>query len=374
MKHSLIEQLERRCEQTIPEIFAEFGASVTKDKYIYIDNGKPLLAVAHLDTVYTHEKENIHGFPDKYIPSISTNKDGEKRITSLSLDDRLGVFAILDYLPDLFGGYQYDILLTIDEEIGATSARDFTTDKEYRWIFEFDRTGTDVVFYQYHAYDWIRAVNKHFPKIGSGSFSDVSALDNLGACAVNFGVGYHNAHTFLCYADLKDFEDQMNRFQSFYNDNFYIKYPWNDETKCYCVECKTTPIRSDMHSTTVSMKCKKCAPPTKQYSYVYKPGQWRNRTKPKYTCDYCENEVSKGDEYYIPGNNLNTKHSKTSICGTCLKSMFCIDEVEDVSYCMNCDVISIWNNVDKDGFTLCPVCSSTYMYVGTKIQNPKGEL
>ncbi|GAF93879.1 unnamed protein product, partial [marine sediment metagenome] len=95
---------------------------------IFIDNGGDILGVAHSDNYGTD-----YGGNNTHFNII------ENRIYNASLDDRAGVYILLDLLPKL--NIKCDVLITIDEEIGASSAQLFETEKEYNWMFEFDRTG-----------------------------------------------------------------------------------------------------------------------------------------------------------------------------------------------------------------------------------------
>jgi len=171
------------------------GAVVTETPdgpMIYIDNGADVLAVAHLDVVM--ENNFTINYQKSDHPIVSNCPQ---------LDDRLGVWVLLKLLPMLDSDMKYDILLTDSEEVGASTAAYFNTEKQYRYIFEFDRAGTDLVTYQYSDDDWDRSVSA-ITKVGQGSFSDVSYLDHLCCKGMNIGVGYHGQHTRQCYANLAD--------------------------------------------------------------------------------------------------------------------------------------------------------------------------
>lgn len=184
--------------------------------YLYVDRGANILAVAHMDTVadpnkYTKNKSNFRN-------DVSIEKVGfdDYEITSIKLDDRLGVFMIMDVLPYL--GLRYDILLTTDEEIGMSSAMYFRTSKKYNWMFELDRRdyGT-AVLYQYQEKEIVDALKVCSYKIETGSFSDIANLDFLGCSGVNFGVGYLYEHTEGCYTRTSWMNVVVNMFVDFYN-------------------------------------------------------------------------------------------------------------------------------------------------------------
>ena len=87
-------------------------------------------------------------------------------------------------------------------------------------MVEFDRAGTDVVFYQYEEFAQYWRIRE-----GVGSYSDIADLE-LGVCCANLGIGYHNQHTRFCYADLEDTKKQLRRFAKFHVRNAGIKFPF----------------------------------------------------------------------------------------------------------------------------------------------------
>jgi hypothetical protein len=173
--------------------------------YWYKDNGSPVLAVAHLDSVQSDGTATI------------TETAGGLLVTSGALDDRLGVYTILELLPAI--GIQCDILLTTDEEMGQSTGRDFDTDKQYNWMIEFDRGGTDVVMYQYETDELTDLVEKSTAKVGIGSYSDIADLDHLGVAGFNWGVGYQEYHSPRSHAWLEDTFKMVARFEKFHRAN-----------------------------------------------------------------------------------------------------------------------------------------------------------
>lgn len=186
-------------------------------KYAYIDNKSDVLAVAHCDTLF----------------DSNTNKtlyaESREYILSPMLDDRAGVFTILNFLPQFYPNIKYDILLTRDEEKGASTAQFFKSLKQYNWIFEFDRRGTDTVLYDYEfSYEWLKAVSENF-KIGFGSYSDISSLTHLKCCALNIGTAYYNQHHINSYLNKNEYLKQIKRFSDFYFKNRNKCFKFDDE-------------------------------------------------------------------------------------------------------------------------------------------------
>lgn len=173
--------------------------------YWYRDNGSSILAVAHLDSVQADGTCQI------------TQTASGLLATSGALDDRLGVYTILELLPRL--GITCDWLLTTDEEIGQSTASDFVPNKDYNWMFQFDRGGTDVVMYDYETPALTELVEASGARVGMGLYSDICMLDYLGCAGLNWGVGYEDYHSPRSHAWLDDTFRMVARFVKFYNAN-----------------------------------------------------------------------------------------------------------------------------------------------------------
>ena len=191
------------------------GKDGRKRFYYYQDNGSDILAVAHLDSVQA---------------------DGECQVidtaagllaVSGALDDRLGVYVILEMLPQL--GITCDWLLSTDEEICAPTSEDFYPDKDYNWMFSFDRGGTDVVMYEYETPELCHLVEEAGAQVGRGTFSDICVMEHLECAGFNWGVGYEEYHSRRSHAWLEDTFRMVARFVKFYEANAatYLKhYPY----------------------------------------------------------------------------------------------------------------------------------------------------
>ncbi len=195
-----VSRLKHVCELPV-EAFASHGETVVTpggSNYVFRDQGEPVLAVAHLDTV---------------LPGTPFSHDGE-RVYCPALDDRLGVHLLLDVLPLL--GVRFDLLLTDGEERGCSTARWFVPPRRYNWMFSFDRAGTDVVLYQYDTPESRRLLHRAGFRVGVGSYSDIADLWFLGCAGFNFGCGYHGQHRLDCYADLGETREMVARFVAFW--------------------------------------------------------------------------------------------------------------------------------------------------------------
>lgn len=185
--------------------------------YFFKDNGSQTLAVAHLDTVgLAHERTC------RFVDS----EDGPV-VFSRALDDRLGAYIILELLPAL--GVTHDILLTVGEESGRSTASFFEPSKSYDWMIEFDRGGTDVVMYQYEDQECYDLVCDSGARMGMGSFSDIAYLEHLGVKGFNWGVGYEDYHGPRAHAFLEDTFSMVAKYLRFHEVNAGTLLPHEPE-------------------------------------------------------------------------------------------------------------------------------------------------
>ncbi len=203
--------------------FSDYATEYTlpgKDRfYWYQDNGSDILAVAHLDSVQ-----------DDGTCQVVYTSAGPLAVSG-ALDDRLGVYVILDLLPAL--GVTCDWLLTTDEEMGRSTAEEFAEDfltdhvpsKQYNWIIQFDRGGTDVVMYDYETPELCDLVEQSGARVGQGSFSDICMLEDLGCVGINWGVGYADYHSPRAHAWLSDTFRMVARFLRFHAANHDVFLP-----------------------------------------------------------------------------------------------------------------------------------------------------
>lgn len=216
INYSLLKEV---CLSSI-DSFRKLGAVTdTQDGiYIYKENPKAkILGVAHLDSVVS-----LRHFYKIQIKNDTVILNGQ-------LDDRLGVYVMLDLLPKL--GIQFDLLLTEGEETGRSTAAYFEASKDYNWMFSFDRHGNDVVMYQYDCKELRKNLQKVNLKPGYGSFSDIAFLDHLGIRGFNMGVGYEDEHTDMHHASMNVMLSQVKGFQRFYERFGQKKYPYTQDAK-----------------------------------------------------------------------------------------------------------------------------------------------
>lgn len=187
-----------------------------KEPAIYIDNGSSVLAVAHLD--YVPQTTHFRTVTIKKPKGASRTL-----IFNGQVDDRLGAYIILSLLPGM--GIKPDVLLTTNEERGASTASLFTAPKKYNWMFQFDRSGTDVVMYQYREARYTKLLEDSGFRTGIGSYSDIADLGHLGCAGFNFGTGYYRNHDETAYAEADEIVRMVALFARFYEKNRAIEMP-----------------------------------------------------------------------------------------------------------------------------------------------------
>jgi hypothetical protein len=184
------------------------------DYYHFRDNGSRVLAVAHLDTVVRKDRRAAR-FRDT---------DNGPLVVSGALDDRLGAYVILHLLPAL--GIKCDWLFTVGEEDCSSTAEWFEPRKDYDWMIEFDRMGTDVVMYQYEDLDSRDVIEAAGAVLGHGSYSDIACMDHLGIKGFNWGVGYRgDYHSERGYAYLNDTFAMVAKYLRFHEQNAETPMP-----------------------------------------------------------------------------------------------------------------------------------------------------
>lgn len=195
----------------------ELGRHPDDDFYLFRDNDAKVLAVAHLDTVMPHEGRTANIIDTEAGPVIFSG----------ALDDRLGAYIILELLPAI--GIKYDLLLTVGEESGQSTAEFFDAEKDYDWMIEFDRGGTDVVMYQYEDSYTMSLVRATGAVVGNGIFSDISYLGHLGIKGFNWGVGYEDYHGPRSHAFLNDTLDMVAKYVKFHRNNAGTSMPHRED-------------------------------------------------------------------------------------------------------------------------------------------------
>lgn len=199
---------------TRPTLSDEWGPFDEKGRYYFIDNGANTLAVAHLD----------------YVLWANPKRKGEI-VYAPQLDDRLGAWIITTILPEKFG-VKSDILLTLDEEKCSSTGANFIPPRQYNWMYQFDRAGTDLVMYQYLDSAWADTIAGYGFSVSHGSYSDIADI-NIGRVGFNVGVGYKGQHTPACYANFRTSIEQAEKFARFHEDYADVPMPFDYDAHSY---------------------------------------------------------------------------------------------------------------------------------------------
>jgi hypothetical protein len=280
---------------------------VDQERYVFKDNGAKILAVAHLDTVQP--------MSDKFFWNTRDN------VYNPHVDNRLGAYTILYHLKQM--GMEYDILLTENEEACCSTAQYFKPpeDKEYNWMFSFDREGEDVVMYQYQNDDMLVLLADLDITVGNGSYSDIGDLDILGVKGFNFGCGMHKSHHRNAYFNKMEYYRQIKRFKLLYDQ-------YKDEKLTHTPT--VTTYRRHRYDYGTSYK-----------TYHYGSYETTRSTGDTYTgtwsdCAECEKSTCVGCSIYednTPNGNL-----KETLCDLCRVTDydFMMKDIGKYSYCFDC--------------------------------------
>jgi hypothetical protein len=297
--------------------FVAYGERVRVDQeapndfYYFKDNGSRILAVAHLDSC----EGNI-------MCSIAQTADGPI-VFSGALDDRLGAYVILDMLPRL--GVTCDWLLTTGEETGRSTADYFVPPldehgdpKQYDWIIQFDRGGTDVVMYDYETAALVAAVRETGVLVGQGSFSDICKLEHLGCKAFNWGVGYQDYHGPRAHAWLDDTFYMVEAFLYFYGKHVgeympHVEVFSSDPYRYY------EDYKNDRYDGLIILKGDRTKPSGRVETVDYED-EWDSDDKDKLD-DWLERHQV----------GLTTDRDPSNVC------LGCMEPLTPDAFCLNCD-------------------------------------
>lgn len=130
---SILKMTQGELKEYLAQQLREYGYEpVCKNGFLYAEGTVPVLLVAHLDTVHTHQ-------PD----IICRSEDGRYLMSPYGIggDDRAGVYMILLLMREC----RCHILFCEEEEIGGVGAKKFAKSKlrpEVNYIVELDRRST----------------------------------------------------------------------------------------------------------------------------------------------------------------------------------------------------------------------------------------
>lgn len=264
------------------------------------DNGGDVLAVGHLDTVQQ----------DKHVYVEGNN------LYSPQLDDRLGVYLLLEVLPNY--GFNCDVLLTDSEETGNSTAQFFRPHKQYNWMIEIDRSGAlDAALYQYFNPKTEKLLKEVGIKASKGSFTDIAYLDHVGVVGINFSCAYHNNHSMEAYCVLPDLDDQMDRVIEFYHKH------------------KDTFMKNEEHYPDYGYKPATTYKSYRSYSYsdyLSKRGYYKQESVlDDPSCYICHSELCEGLEECVWCGlkfHRNMLVKSFGLCSQCLKTTIGVSDKE----------------------------------------------
>lgn len=203
-------------------------SSINTNKHFIIAEGlDPVCVIAHMDTV------NVD-FYDK-TPTMSLydpEQDIFHVISGCTLDDRLGIYSIIQIILD---GYKPSVIFTDLEETGGQGIKELVTvytkcPFDINFIIELDRQGEkDSVYYSCNNKKFQKYINSFGFETAQGTFTDCLILGEAwDIAAVNLSCGYLLEHTIYEYAHLKWTHNTIDKVEKILQDvNNVTKFKYN---------------------------------------------------------------------------------------------------------------------------------------------------
>ena len=267
-EYSLLERLVSLSQNGMHKVMSTYLKSkydnvIVDDKYIVAVGNIPIALVAHMDTVFKYPVDNMYYDVKK---GVVWSPEG------LGADDRAGIFAMIQIIKS---GLRPSIILTTDEEIGATGAKALAEKPcpipGLKYMIQLDRRGTnDCVFYSCDTQAFVEYVEQFGFVERWGTFSDISVLmPAWNICGVNLSVGYEDEHSvsevlfikplfdtiakvrkMLMEKDIPDFEYINMPSHWYYNWNKITTPAYGESAEVYgahCAGCKSLYSEYEMY-------------------------------------------------------------------------------------------------------------------------------
>lgn len=322
-------QLLKSVQKYVKKLYPSNKITVTKN-YILCEGTIPIMLVAHMDTVFTKQPDEIFYDTKKHI---MWSPQG------LGADDRAGVFAILKILQK---GYRPHICFTTEEERGGIGAAIMVSQIpqapfDIKYIVELDRQGLcDCVFYQCENEVFTEFIENYGFVSDWGTFSDISVICPAWKVAgVNLSIGYRDEHSIAEILNVKGMYNTIDKVCAMLKNCDtagyfeYIETPWTKYYRgIYGKYYSLFPEEDDdydfaeydsrqahrLNFTTHNKKCCKCGKfydENDVFEVVAKDGV----TKKDY-CIYCvDDNINWCNECGLP---FETETPEQNVCKACL--------------------------------------------------------
>ena len=195
-------------KETIYRMFPGQVIGMGERKHVYVDNGSPILLVAHVDTVKA--------------PRLNKGS-----MTGRGFDDRLGVclaHKLVKEYPAIF-----DLLLTDFEESGGSTAEYFNPSHKYNLVVELDREGADYVDYGLASDELHDLLAGYEFERGLGSYTDICSMPQVTCCKINVGIGTYDSHGKKSGYDKAIADLQIARLLGFVHDHHDTRFTGNSD-------------------------------------------------------------------------------------------------------------------------------------------------
>lgn len=190
---------------------------IKSNMYIIAEGEIPVTLIAHLDTV---SEDFYNTVPDMCL--YDKDQDILHVVTGGTLDDRLGVYSIIEIIS---AGYRPNIIFTLGEELGGIGAEELVqrfkkSPFSNYFMIELDRRGQkDSVYYTCGNKKFEEYINSFGFETAKGSFSDCLIIgETWDIAAVNLSCGYMLEHTALEYAYLEWTHETIEKVKNILED------------------------------------------------------------------------------------------------------------------------------------------------------------
>lgn len=206
-------------------------------RYIYAVGNIPICLTAHLDTVFSHDRNKQIVIKGETI----TSPDG------LGADDRVGVYMILKLIKK----YKCNVLFLEDEECGHSGAVHFIAGpykdmfmKQNNFCIDLDMAGSKILtFYETTNKDFQDDVTNILddykvrdPKLGASDLIELTIgwekdgrngkqyYEGTNVASFNIGVGYYKEHTLDEYVRFSEIKTAISDVERIINNMPNKKY------------------------------------------------------------------------------------------------------------------------------------------------------
>lgn len=319
-EYGLLERIVSLSQEELRKTLAQYLKGkykkvIVEKEYIVAIGNIPVALVAHMDTVFYNQPEDIYYDQRK---AIMWSPEG------LGADDRAGIFAILQIVMD---GYRPSIILTADEERGGLGAQKLAKKEcpiEFlRYMIQLDRKGSnDCVFYECNNGQFIKYIESFGFSEAVGSFSDISFLmPAWKICGVNLSIGYKDEHSIAETLNVHYMFQTIEKVKALLDDAKTVPqwefYEISNKLLDYYSEMRPYSSYDDTYDTGTPCEC--CG----KYFFDFElfPTKSKRKGRMVYYCPDCAVDKVEWCEECAHPYEITDPENDIGICPDCLEAL-----------------------------------------------------